>query len=203
MISLEDIEIYLPKYLSDDAKGSLFSELSQFPYNIDTRLYTNYLAAEPRIFQGDGIRDLLYIELPSEDIKTVNGIVLSNTCDINPENVRFIPMNVAYAPIISFDKYIQVLRDNGIEAGRIDQHCNTIKTQKITNIFYLPGGSALSESIVFLDRVNSCNIGYFRDRNIQGYRLFTLSDYGFYLFLTKLSIHFTRIRERVERRSAS
>jgi len=30
-------------------------------------------------------------------------------------------------------------------------------------------------------------------------RLFTLSDYGFYLFLFKLSLHLTRIREGVSR----
>ena len=32
-------------------------------------------------------------------------------------------------------------------------------------------------------------------------RIFTLSDYGAYLFLLKLSIHFTRVQDKVERKS--
>ncbi len=38
MISVEDIQIYLPKYLSPDSEKSLFKELKQFPENIDDRM---------------------------------------------------------------------------------------------------------------------------------------------------------------------
>lgn len=34
---------------------------------------------------------------------------------------------------------------------------------------------------------------------IKQKKIFTLSNYGFYMFLVKLSIHFTRVREGVDR----
>jgi len=78
-----------------------------------------------------------------------------------------------------------------------------IKRQEITNAFYLPKKEhIIEESIVLLDNVNSCKVDYFTERGIKGIRLFTLSDYGFYLFIFKLSIHFTRVREDVERRQS-
>lgn len=89
MISLEDIEIYLPKYLSTDSQKRLFHELKQFPDNIDFRLYTEYLADSDILYQGDGVKDVLFVEIPSKRFKNVNAMVISNTCDVNPGNERF------------------------------------------------------------------------------------------------------------------
>ena len=82
----------------------------------------------------------------------------------------------------------------------INDHIARIKKQYISHIFFLPAGSQLeNDSIVLFDRINSLP-NSLQDRNkIPEQRLFTLSDYGFYLFLYKLSIHFTRIRENVSR----
>ncbi len=82
----------------------------------------------------------------------------------------------------------------------IKQHINTIKRQRITQIFYLPKGKHLQEeSIVFLDRINSCDNRIISSEKINDIRLFTLSNYGHYIFLVKLSMHFTRIYENVDR----
>ncbi len=60
-MKLKDIRLFLPKYLSGESEGELFSSLKSFPDNIDSRLYTDFLRNEPVIFQGDGIRDLLVV----------------------------------------------------------------------------------------------------------------------------------------------
>ena len=52
---------------------------------------------------------------------------------------------------------------------------------------------------LFLDRINNCPIEAVSKEDIDKKRLFTLSNYGFYMFLVKLSIHFTRVREEVDR----
>ncbi len=39
MISLREIELYLPKYLSPEKEDDLFRELNNFPYNIDEYLW--------------------------------------------------------------------------------------------------------------------------------------------------------------------
>lgn len=39
MISLEEIQKYLPKYLSAESYTELIKELREYPYNIDKRFY--------------------------------------------------------------------------------------------------------------------------------------------------------------------
>jgi hypothetical protein len=63
---LDDIKIYLPKYLSEEATVSLFRELASFPDNIDSRMYTIKLKDEQTIFQGDGLSELWVSDLPSQ-----------------------------------------------------------------------------------------------------------------------------------------
>lgn len=55
------------------------------------------------------------------------------------------------------------------------------------------------EAVALLDRVNNCDAQSLNLNELTRTRLFTLGDYGFYLFLLKISIHLTRIREGVAR----
>ncbi len=119
MISLEDIKRYLPKYLSASAQEELFDELKHFPGNIDQRLYTTSLREAPNIFQGDGIRDLLFVNLPSREINPAPGIIISNTCDIDPGHKRLIPMRMVYAPILNLEKYKQALHKESQGTGSL------------------------------------------------------------------------------------
>jgi len=202
-MSLDEIKTYLPKYLSAESEARLFSDLDQFPENIDKRIYTSYLKNEEIIFQGDGLEDFLVVNLPDLSINTAPVMVLSNSCDIGPDKKTILGSNIVYAPIFNLDKYINLLKEKiPQEQDFIERHIEGIKRQEITSIFYLPKGASLSsDSLVFLDRVNNCKSDYVEASKIQYIRLFTLSDYGFYLFLFKLSVHFTRVRERVDRKS--
>ena len=205
MIEFSDIEKYLPQYLSKEASENLFAELKDFPKNIDDRLYTKYLADNKVLYQGDGISGLIGINLPDTRTGDVPGIVISNTCDINPENERPTESRLVYATIFKLEKYKDLLIQRFVNTGQkteesINAHIEKIKEQYISHIFYLPAGAGLeNESIVLLDRLNNLPNNYIQNDNIPKQRLFTLSDYGFYLFLYKLSIHFTRIRESVSR----
>ena len=74
--------------------------------------------------------------------------------------------------------------------------------QSVLDIFlHLINHFLLLESIVFLDRVNNIPSKFIVRTTVPQKRIFTLSDYGAYLFLLKLSIHFTRIKDNVERKS--
>ena len=82
----------------------------------------------------------------------------------------------------------------------INNHIEAIKKQLITQIMFLPKGSKLQDdSIVFLDRVNNYPLGEMSVEDVKRKKLFVLSNYGLYIFLIKLSIHFTRIQENVDR----
>jgi hypothetical protein len=203
MISIEEIEKYLPKYLSPESQKNLFNELGNFPDNIDKRMYTSNLDEKEVIFQGDGLRELLVLNLPDTVCANAKAIIISNTCDVDQENKRYFPSRLCYTPLFSLRKYEEGLRAKGIySAEQLSSHIETIKNQKITQIFYLPASDKLEEdSIAFFDRLHNCDNNFVHRNELKEKRLFTLSDYGLYLFLFKLSIHFTRIQEGIERGS--
>lgn len=204
MIDFEEVKKYLPHYLNNASQDNLFKELKSFPENIDDRLYSQLLTKNEIIYQGDGIDDMLVINLPSTEIRPFRSMIISNTCDIYLENEKLFPSRIIYAPIFNLEKYIDSLikehGENDDQKRKIKNHMLSIKKQLSTQIFYLPKGAGLQyDSIVFLDRLNNFPTGLMTGEEIKQRKIFTLSNYGFYLFLIKLSIHLTRVREGVER----
>ena len=201
MIDLEEIKLYLPKYLSAESEQNLFKNLKDFPDNIDSRMYSSMLLDDQIIYQGDGLEGLLIINLPDSRIGKAKAMVLSNTCDIDINNVRFFSSSICYAPIFNLQKYVnKLMARKAAPAERISQFVQSLKQQRISQIFYLPEGGKLdSDSFIFFDKINSCDNSVIERRELSDRRLFSLSNYGLYLFLFKLSIHFSRIREGVDR----
>lgn len=205
MISVEEIQKYLPQYLSAPSLEVLFEDLKNFPNNLDKRLYSESLLGTEIIYQGDGLVGMLVINLPARDFHEMPVMVLSNTCDINLENKRYFPSRIVYAPIFKLEKYRRMLVTEFVELGKIEMHAISahiahIRRQEVTQILYLPkSGNLTEDSIVFLDRLNNCPADLFDVDQIKARKLFSLSNYGLYLFLIKLSIHFTRIQEKVDR----
>ncbi len=198
----DDVKVFLPKYLSEEDSRRLFDELKGFPTNIDERFYTTHLDNQNVIFQGDGLRDFTVINLPNEKFYKSPIAVFSNTCDTDEENSRLFPSQLVYAPIFSLKAYQNKVLAEGLKDEKsISNHIEDIKKQKVTQILYLPKGAKLPEDcIVFLDRVLHCDNKSVPRKDISKQKIFVLSNYGFYLFLIKLSIHFTRIQEKVDRK---
>jgi len=205
MISFEEVKKYLPHYLSAESQSELFEDLKKFPNNIDQRFYSYSLTKDENFYQGDGVRKLLITNLPNAEIKPLPSIILSNTCDISPQNERLFPTRILYAPIFQLAKYREALiedhvQTNKIDITKIDSHIESIKKQIVTQVLFLPKGANLqNDSIVFLDRINNCPVNELIKEKCNSDKLFTLSNYGNYVFLIKLSIHLTRIREGVDR----
>jgi hypothetical protein len=205
MISLEEIQKYLPQYLSALSLDQLFEDLKNFPTNLDKRLYSQSLRETDMIYQGDGMAGMPVAEIHDQKFGEMSAMVLSNSCDINTENRRYFPSRIVYAPILNLEKYRRMLVSEFVDTGIVGMdvigaHISTIRRQEITQIVYLPKGGRLSEdSIVFLDRLNNYPADLLDTSQIRARKLFTLSNYGLYMFLIKLSIHFTRIQEKVDR----
>lgn len=199
MIDLEDIRQFLPTYLSQGSYDSFLDELKQFIRANSKPFYTTALRDEPILFQGDGLQGLLVINPPDTRVGPAPAILLSNTCDVDPNNQRMFGAHLSYAPIFSLERYLEALRP-AASAHTIDVHRNDIRQQLITQIFFLPeGGKLKGDSIVFLDRtMSSASESVVRER-VPEIRLFTLSNFGAWLFALKLSIHFCRIRDKVDR----
>lgn len=205
MIPLEEIKKYLPQYLSSEEQDQLFYDIRNFPDNLESRFYSYPLVKSEQVYQGDGIVDLLVFNLPSPVVKPAPSMIISNSCDIDQVNQRLFGPRALYSPIFQLNKYMAVLISEHVENGKypkqkIIDHIKAIKRQEITQIFYLPAGSRLeNDSIVFLDRIINCPMTSLYDEGRQHNKIFTLSNYGFYVLMIKLSIHFTRIREGIKR----
>lgn len=200
MIKDEELRKYLPKYLSEENYNNLLAELKSYPQNIDNRMYTSYLENNI-VYQGDGLKEMPFADMANieKGIKKVNCLILSNTCDMDLANSRPFPASMMYAPIISLANYTSMLRIQGINDNKIENNVLNLKQQKITQILFLPANSQIDDSVVFLDRIQHVDNRYVNRDTLKEKRLFSLSDYGFYMLIFKLSVHFSRIQEKVNR----
>lgn len=199
-MTLEEVQAFLPKYLSDDSERSLFKGLKDFPDNMDSRLFTNKLKGEKIIYQGDGIANMAIYSFKLKQETAVNGIILSNTCDLDLANKRKYAPRIVFCPIKTLGSYQTFLSKAALTQEQIDNHLDDIKKQRISQIFYLPGiENKFEDSIAFFDRACNVSNDMIDRESLEHNRLFSFGDYGFYLFLFRLSVHFTRIKEGVDR----
>lgn len=196
----DDIKLYLPQYLSEDKLTTLKKQLREFgKWHDSGEYFTNRLKSESNLFQGDGVH-APFCNLPNPKFKDAPVLLLSNTCDMDISNSRLNPCRIMYAPILNLDKYIQSLKKRNFSSEAIDNHVKDIKKQVISQIFYLPTTIIYGyDSIVLFDRAISLPISNDIINKCTQSRIFSLSNYGFYLLLLKLSYHFTRIQEKVDR----
>ncbi len=196
----EEIKLYLPQYLSEDKLTILKQQLRDFGNGHDTSEYfTSRLKSEPFLFQGDGVNALM-CNFPNTEIREAPVLLLSNTCDMDINNIRLNPCRIMYAPILNIDKYIASLEKRGYSLEKINNHIKDIKNQVVSQILYLPTTIIWGhDSIVLFDRAISIPLTQEYLEKCINSRSFSLSNYGFYMLLLKLSYHFTRIQEKVDR----
>jgi hypothetical protein len=141
----------------------------------------------------------LVVNFPDTKVGQAQVMLLSNTCDVSPDNKRFFPSSLSYVPIFSLDRYLEVLRKR-YEPERVNSHERDIRNQLITQIFFLPkSGKLFADSLVFLDRTQFASSDSVDRTRLTDRRLYTLNDFGAWLFALKLSIHFCRFRDKVDR----
>lgn len=203
-LDTKNIEQYLPQYLSVADKALLIENLEAISQGGSAR----YVMSENEDFfqsdmlQGDGWKGFTVYDTASSKVRTAGGLVLSNSCDVDPNNRRDLPARIIFAPLMKFANFTRVLENNGVTGDRLHQKLNTIISQQATSVFHLPAGGALGEDyIVRLDDAHSVRADTFLSSG-QAIKLFTLSNTGFYMLLFKLSVHFCRLKENLNRRSA-
>lgn len=221
MISIEDheefIKKHIPQYLTNSDKDSLTKEIeSSFPYSDSAEKVYIQLTDLTHYYQGDTLVDIPFsnLNLSSGQFETMylKACIMSNTCDIAPENGRLEEPNIIFGVVVSLEQYIEALKAKNINFDRISNFVFNLKSNRITNLFYLPALKidskiVFEESFVRFDFTVSIPISLFKMGgkyksdyiNNEGDRIFTLSNYGFYLYILKLSVHFCRFREGVFR----
>jgi len=194
----KNLAIFLPEYLSSESQRALIDTIKQFPHNLDHRLYSNPGIAEQNALQGDGIQSLTVGHALSRQFIELPCMLLSNSCDMDLSN-EGMGTSVCYAPIFRLEKYEKLVLSE-LGEKRAKSYMHSLRQQHVTQCMYLPCGGGLEyEGLVMFDQiVNSPNNDSFQ-REIQEQKMFRLSQYGFYLLLFKLSVHFTRMGEAVDR----
>lgn len=194
-ITADSLKEQIPYYLTQGQKEGLLKALKDFP--IITNYYLN--GYQDELLQGDGWTRLQVRRFETGEGASILGIILSNTCDIAPENKRDLPANIIFAPLIPLSAYVNLLDRTGIDLGRIRDKVASIKEQKVSSIFFLPAGSGLQEDhLALLDELYTMPARVFELEEAKS-KVFTLSLLGFYLFVFKLSVHFCRFQEQVTR----
>ena len=202
--SLDELRQFLPTYLSQGSRDAFVDEVRHFLHSEQTKpFYSLALQTKSILFQGDGITGLPILNLPDQEVRNGSAVLLSNTCDMDPSNARLFDSSLTYAPIFSLHRYLEALRKQ-TSNDRVAGHEKDIRQQLITQIFFLPqGGNLEDDSIIFLDRIMSASSKTVPRHEVTDKRLFTLSDFGAWLLTLKLSIHFCRIRDRVDRNAGT
>ena len=122
--------------------------------------------------------------------RSVQGLVISNSCYVDPNNRRDLPARVIFAPLVKLATYEALLRQRDIKQRQIDEKLAAIRAQKTNSLFFLPSGGPLADDhIVRLDDAHSMPVAA-HSAATDREKLFTLSNTGFYMLVLKLSIHF-------------
>lgn len=202
---VESLQQQIPYYLTAEDRQALVDELKAISHGgtASYLLSPYHDSFKDEMLQGDGWRGFQLFMFDSGDRRSVRGIVLSNSCDVDPGNPREVPARVIFAPLVKLSAYEALLRGSGIDATRVDEKVASIKAQKTTNIFYLPADGPLDEDyVVRLDDAHSMPVAAHTEASDRE-KLFTLSNTGFYMLVLKLSVHFCRLQEKVNRKNAT
>ena len=190
----------IPYYLTAaPAQKVLLDELKALIEGADKGYFipAGYDGYTDAMLQGDGWRGFQIFSFKSGKVSAARGIVLSNSCDVSQENVRVLPPNVTFAPIVKLSKVVERFEAHGLHGEKVTSRLADIKAQRVTNMFYLPADGLLEEDhVALLDDVHSMPVEVHRQ---AAEKLYTLSMAGFYLFVFKLSVHFCRLHEDVDR----
>ena len=202
-LDIDALKQQIPHYLTSSDRKVLLDGLKAIASGgkVDYFLSTYDDAFKNEMLQGDGWRGFQLFSFYTGERFSVKGLVLSNSCDINPENSKQIRSRVIFAPLVKLEKYRFLLQKNGINQENIRDAIDSVKAQKVYNALYLPAEGPLEEEyIIRFDDIHSMPITAHHNSHDKE-KLFTLSNTGFYMLIFKLSVHFCRLQEGIRRKN--
>lgn len=131
---------------------------------------------EEEILQGDIFQKIDFMIYVNGEPKIVElpGMILSNTCDITRNN------NLLFVPFFPLKKIDP------------DKDRDAIKKNVLFNIFYIFDLHCLSDSVINFDYIQYIPRDIF-EKKIKSEKISSLTQYGFYMFIIKLSVYLMRV----------
>ena len=186
---------WFPDYLSVDAKNAFEKAFG----DIDP-LGTIFAVGQEDYVQGAAFTGFVVLRKRGAtqcEEKEVAGIILSNSCDIDQRNPRSHQVNVTFAPLLPLEALSSLWRSKGVTEEQINNKINMVKKQSVSHLFYLPSGPHGKEAVVDFSTLGVMQMDDFVSKGSK--HIFTLDQVGYYFFLIKLSIHFLRLTDGVQR----
>lgn len=211
MQSFDEINFsdFLPAHLKGESKEQLKNSLKQFHVSetVEKINYSNFYTESffEFFFQGDLIPEVRFPHFNPQNFSFekayTNAVIISNTCDISSENNRTLNnKECLLAPIIELDGYTEQLKQLGRTPEQIQSHKQEIYMQKISNLFFFPQKNNWEKGyIAYLDKMFWFPTNELNSFNIKEDRISCLNQFGFYLFVLKISYHLCRLPEQNER----
>lgn len=204
MSSFADYDLAFPTYLTDKTRKVLENELKQFTksHTLSNSPFTPF--KNSFFFQGDLLKDVPFPYWKDSQFHTFpkgNCIILSNTCDISPDNPRLTNIDCVLAPLLSVEKYEAKLKGLGYSEQRIKQFHTNLRRYELTNLFHLPIDDKFNFSLeskgyfIALDKAFSLPTQVL-DINQHVY---SLTQFFSYLLTFQLSVNFCRFHDKVDR----
>lgn len=201
----EALSRQIPYYLAEEDREGFLKELELLVQSRGTNIFLSDYHHDFKdcLLQGDGWQGFEFFSFEKGEKRSAKGIVISNSCDLHPDNPRDVPTRVTFAPLVKLSTFRTLLIQSGMKIEQVENKIQSIKAQKTSNIFFIAAGSKLEEDyIVRLDEIHSMPVARHQESPKRA-RIFTLNMPGFYLFVFKLSVHFCRLQEAFVRGPAT
>jgi hypothetical protein len=197
-LSVEKLTLQLPHYLTAPRREGIRRALAEFP---DIKFF--YLNAyQNEVLQGDVWSQLTALNFPNGARKKIRGVVLSNSCEVDPGNTSILFPQLIFVPLLRVDSLSQFLQRQGYQEQKVESTIAAIRKQEVDSFFYFPPGPGIGqESVAWLDQVHTMPLSAFLSEPDRK-KLATLTDPSFYMFAFKLSIYFCRLHENGDRSEA-
>ncbi|MBA2408616.1 MAG: hypothetical protein H0V62_02165 [Gammaproteobacteria bacterium] len=134
----EVIRSHLPAYLSEADYNKVTEQLKRFS---EFRDYYILPAPTEKALQGDGWAGFAIKD--DNEILKVRGMILSNSCDINPDNPSRPDRNVVFSPLIPLSAVLERFSEARYNKEKIRQNIDLIRKQLVSDIFFLPASAAM------------------------------------------------------------
>lgn len=193
--SWDQIPLHLPGYLTLEARAALMAALSRHPSSPSVPFATaGDLAAQA--LQGDIVRTAPFYDIVAETGSRAGALLVSNSCDMSAANSRAIDRHVQYCPVLPWSKFSALLSSTNQFATEESQRSleEDVRNQYVTNLFHIGVPGNPDGFVAFLDQIQSA-----RSSTALGIRKWSLTQFGHYMLLFKLSYHFSRMREGLQR----
>lgn len=196
--TFEEASKYLPPSLAAADLRDLYKDLKRLDEGL--RYYSPH--SFDFYLQGDAFAGVPFVIVKSESIteRPTTAILLSNTCDVSDANNHMESPFVTVAPIIRVSRWRSGLLNLGVKEKAIEEKLRAAREHKVSSLFFLAQGQGIDEeSLVLFQQIQSMPIQRFKVASPT--RLAILSQAAHWVLTVKLSIHFCRLQEGVNRQA--